>query len=55
MKIRVKDALAEVEQDDVGQCSTCRELAIDGEKYCRYCKDYWTDVEDGMFDNEEWD
>ncbi|MCZ4270783.1 hypothetical protein [Maritalea porphyrae] len=51
-KIPIQEATLEVEQDDIGQCSTCRELAIDGEKYCSYCKDYWADVENGMFDDE---
>lgn len=53
-KVSVQSALIEAERDDVGKCATCTELALENEKYCTYCKDYWADVENGMFEDWDW-
>ncbi len=55
-KVRIQDATLELERDDIGQCQSCRELAIEGEALCWYCKSYAEDIENGIFvDLEDYD
>lgn len=39
--MKVREALAVAERDDVGVCATCSALALDDERFCLSCKDYW--------------
>lgn len=47
-KINVRDALAIKDRDDVGQCRTCKDLALENEKYCLSCKIYWEECQPGL-------
>lgn len=35
---------------DAFLCLTCPNVKDDGETYCPYCKSYWGDVANGLFD-----
>ncbi len=39
--MKIREALEIAERDNVGQCATCTDLAIDGDKFCERCKSYW--------------
>lgn len=40
-RLKLREALAIAERDDVGKCESCPGLALDGEKFCSPCKSYW--------------
>lgn len=44
-------ALIEVE-DDLKECATCFNPALEGDKYCQLCRWYWDDVNAGLFDEK---
>lgn len=39
--MKVREALEIADRDDIGHCASCSDLALDGEKFCWSCKDYW--------------
>lgn len=52
-KIRVCEALDICEETNV-ECASCvLNVAIEDERYCLYCKTYWEDVRNGLFDENE--
>ena len=43
MKIRITEALGELEEDNSVYCQSCSSTSDEGfEPYCRSCHDYWT-------------
>lgn len=52
-RISIGEATLIAERDDVGECESCVSLAEDDDLYCRNCRSYWNDCEDGLWD-EEW-
>lgn len=40
-KLNIGEALHIAERDKTPQCESCTEMADEGERFCRYCKDYW--------------
>lgn len=48
---RVRDLIeAEEACEEMKTCLTCEVIPESGEKYCPSCKQYWKDVEEGVFD-----
>lgn len=51
-KLRTHEALDEVERD-CWQCTTCSQPAEEADHYCRYCRSYWDDCRNGLWDDVE--
>jgi predicted adenine nucleotide alpha hydrolase (AANH) superfamily ATPase len=47
---------AEAEYDEVRSwtCLTCDTMVEEEGKHCRSCKQYWLDVESGVFEELDW-
>lgn len=48
-KIPVHKALDQVEEER-WQCETCSGVREDGDHYCRSCRMYWDDCDNGLWD-----
>ena len=48
---RLANAMAcdEASNNESITCASSSTIVEEGEKYCRYCKSYWQDVENGLF------
>lgn len=55
MKLKRWEAESEAKEERSWTCESCSKMIEDGEEgpHCSYCKSYWTDVSNGLFD-EEW-
>ena len=51
--MKPKDALEIAERDDIGQCATCSDLAMEDEQFCSRCKSYWEE-DAPAFAEAEW-
>jgi hypothetical protein len=48
-KINIHSAQTQVEQENI-KCETCEAPVLEDGKYCLFCKSYWEDVRNGLFD-----
>lgn len=53
---REREAVTEANEARKWKCESC-DLMIENERaqYCAACSQYWTDVENGMFDTEDYE
>jgi hypothetical protein len=51
-KITIREAEDECAETKV-KCATCTDVRLEGERYCRSCRDYWADVANGIYEHEE--
>lgn len=53
--MKVRDAEQEAEEVRSWTCETCNTMIEDEDsKFCRSCREYWADVQSGMFE-DAWD
>ena len=50
-KLTVGAALLEKAEHDALFCASCPSVADEGSQYCFACGTYWTDVDDGLWDD----
>lgn len=50
--LRLHQARTEAQEHNSWTCKSCTKMIEEGEPgpYCAACRQYWTDVENGMFD-----
>ncbi|MBW3096850.1 hypothetical protein [Pseudohoeflea coraliihabitans] len=53
-KLSLRDADHIAARDDIGACATCTDLALDGERFCRACKDYWEEDAPAFANFDDW-
>lgn len=49
----IRDALIQVEQEGI-KCLTCELPAQEKKKHCVHCEAYWDDVDNGVFEDDDW-
>lgn len=54
LKVRLPDAIAEAQEVKTWTCKTCDVMVEAHGDHCRACAQYWTDVEAGMFDDQDY-